>query len=147
MLETDHQAFIVELRDLEGVLKKHRANTRYPVRHLQRLQRFVGNFESHMACHFKAEEMAVFPHLRRHAPRLSRILLCLIAEHRVIERTLATWKRSFRNSRTGLDLRISGTGVFQNGLELVRLLRDHVERESRLMRQFPSKSTQKVHVY
>lgn len=140
MLETDHEAFMVELRELETILKEHQAGGRFPARVLGRLQRFVGNFESHMGSHFKAEEIAVFPHLRRHAPRLSGTLLFLIAEHRVIQRTLSAWKRSFRKNKVRANSTISSTVLFQRGLELVRLLRIHVERENRIMRQFPSKA-------
>jgi len=140
MLETDHQSFMVELRDLESILKKHRADGRCPGRVLNKLQRFVRNFESHMSSHFQAEEKAVFPHLRRHAPRLSGILLYLIAEHRVIQRTLTAWKRCFKRSKVCPKPKGSRTPVFQKGLELVRLLRLHVERENRIMREFPSKA-------
>jgi iron-sulfur cluster repair protein YtfE (RIC family) len=139
MLETDHEAFMAELRELESILKGYRVNDRYPARVLDRLQRFVRNFESHMSSHFKAEEMAVFPHLRRHAPRLSGTLLFLIAEHRVIQRTLSAWKRSFKRSKTRADSKVFQTSLFQRGLELVRLLRIHVERENRIMRSFSSR--------
>jgi hemerythrin-like domain-containing protein len=138
MLETDHQAFMVELRELESILKASRANTRFPVRILNRLERFVKKFESHMGSHFKAEEKAVFPHLRRHAPRLSGTLLYLIAEHRVIQKTLAAWKKSFKKSKARADMPKARASVFQGGLEWVRLLRNHVERETRLMRRVPT---------
>ena len=140
MLETDHESFMAELRDLESILKKQRANDRCPARVLNRLQRFVRNFESHMKSHFKAEETAVFPYLQRHAPRLSGTLLLLIAEHRLIQRTLTAWKRSFKRTQTRAKPKVSITPEFQSGLELVRLLRLHVERENRIMRQFPSKT-------
>jgi len=138
MLETDHQSFMTELRDLEGMLKKHRTNGCYPAPVINRLGRFVRHFESHMSSHFKAEETAVFPYLRRHAPRLSESLLFLIAEHRIIQRALTDWKRSVNKSITGAKPNATGTPLFLKGLELVRLLRLHVERENRIMRQFPS---------
>lgn len=141
MLETDHEVFMVELCELESILKKHRASDHYPARVLQRLQRFVRNFESHMGSHFKAEETAVFPHLRRHAPRLSGTLLFLVAEHRRIQRALAAWKKSFKRGQARAGSKVSRSPMFQKGLDLVRLLRLHVERESRIMRRFPSKST------
>jgi len=138
MLESDHDSFLEELLELEDLLKQGRSQQRYPASLVRRLTRFINDFESHMGSHFAAEEKAVFPFLRRHAPHLEGTLLFLIAEHESIRRTLAVWKRSFRKTKTSTALRGGEVSLSVQGLELVRLLRTHVERESRIMRRFPS---------
>jgi hemerythrin-like domain-containing protein len=140
MLESDHDSFMVELRELEHLLKRYPSQKPCPVSLLGRMDRFILQFESHMGSHFKAEERAVFPFLRRHAPHLEGTLLYLIAEHEGIRRTLAAWKRSFRKTKTLAKPRRDKVSLSTQGLELIRLLRVHVERESRIMRQFPSKA-------
>ena len=138
MLESDHDAFIVELRALEGLLKRHCSGPRCPARILKRVEKFIRHFEGHMDSHFKAEEMAVFPHLRRHAPRLSPTLLYLIAEHRAILKAMAAWKRSFKKAKAKKSATDQGTALGRQGLKLVRLLRAHVVKESGIMSRFTS---------
>jgi hemerythrin-like domain-containing protein len=138
MLESDHDSFIVELGLLEGLLKEQRRRPHATSRVLERVERFIRHFEAHMDAHFKAEETAVFPFLRRHAPGMSGTLLVLIAEHRVILRTMAAWKRSFRNIQRNVSAADPRTSVCLQGLELVRLLRTHVLKESRIMRRYAS---------
>ena len=140
MLESDHDSFRVELQELEHLLKRCPSQKPCPAALLGRIDRFILQFESHMDSHFEAEERAVFPFLRRHAPHLEGTLLFLIAEHEGIRRALAAWKRSFRKTKTRAKPRGDEASLSARGLELIRLLRTHVEKESRLMRQFPSKA-------
>lgn len=139
MLESDHASFLVDLRGLEGLLKRHCSGSRCPSRILKRLERFIHHFEAHIDSHFKAEEMAVFPYLRRHAPRLTPTLLYLIAEHRVILRTMAAWKRSFKKIKMKTSSTDPKASICRQGLELVRLLRAHVAKETRIMSRFALK--------
>ena len=136
MLESDHDSFIAELSALEGLLKEQSLRPHATAKVLQRVEFFILHFEDHMDAHFKAEETAVFPYLRRHAPRMAPTLLYLIAEHRVILRTMAEWKRSFRKIKAKTSPESPQTSVCRQGLELVRLLRAHVLKERRIMRRF-----------
>jgi hemerythrin-like domain-containing protein len=138
MLESDHDAFMVELRELERLLKQHPVRKPCPSSLLGRIDSFTRHFESHMGAHFKAEEKAVFPFLQRHAPHLKDTIQSLIAEHDGIRRTLIAWKRSFRKAKAHAKPRANEIPLPTRGLELIRLLRLHIEGESRIMRQFPS---------
>ena len=140
MLESDHDSFMTELLELERLLKRCPSKKACPAALLGRIDRFILHFEAHMDSHFAAEEKAVFPFLRRHAPHLEGTLLYLIAEHEGIRRTLAAWKRSFRKTKTRQKLNGDEGALSMQGLELIRLLRAHVEGESRIMRQFPCKA-------
>ena len=141
MLESDHEVFMSELRRLERFLKRHPVRKPCPASLLARMDRFIHDFKAHMGPHFKAEEKAVFPFLCRHAPHLKKTLERLITEHDGIRKALASWKRSIRKTKARAKPRVPEIPLSVQGLELIRLLRDHVEGEARIMLQFPSKAT------
>ena len=140
MLESDHDVFMAEIHQMERLLKRHSSQKICPASLLERIDRFIQHFESHLGLHFKAEEKAVFPFLWRHAPHLKKPLQSLIVDHDGIRRTLAAWKRSFQKAKTPPKQRRNEMPLSGRGLELIRLLHAHVDAEARIMRQFPFKA-------
>jgi hemerythrin-like domain-containing protein len=109
MLETEHDFLAKDLRRLENELEKTLASA----------GRLIHQFHVRMHPHFMAEEKAVFPYLRTHAPALSSHIRRLIVEHQLIRRAIADYKQSPSDSR--------------RTLKVIRLLRNHVEKERHLM--------------
>jgi iron-sulfur cluster repair protein YtfE (RIC family) len=136
MLETDHAAMVRELSQLDAQLKRHRSHSERRAQTLGRIRKTLGGLAVKLLPHFQAEEKAVFPYLRRYAPRLSPVLRTLIAEHSTIRTGIATCNKILLKTRAAPQSKTQAQALSRKGNELVRVMRAHVQKESRLMRRF-----------
>jgi iron-sulfur cluster repair protein YtfE (RIC family) len=83
----------------------------------ERAKEFVEFYQANLAAHFRAEEEALFPTLRRVLPESSGMLDDLVREH-----------EHFRQAVSRLD---AGTGLAKLIFDLGDLLERHIRREER----------------
>jgi len=136
MLETDHGSFLEELHKLDDLSKQFRARPPSRAQARKRIVKIYDHFEDRMSRHFRAEEKAVFPYLRHHAPRLKPALEDLTFEHHQIRKTMTSWKQTVKRSRVSSSAADDMDSLFGPGQELSRLLRAHVLKERRIMGKF-----------